>query len=357
MNNKNELVNKLYTLRACLSYIAQKADLCREYNKKIDDNNDKIKSMEGKIRKSEIEIENSTKMLKNAEAEIKALKRNEKLFSGNLELLLGFFSFILSICLYFSNQYFVNNEVFTWWGKKFSGLVILLCFVMLGFGIYVFVRACINLRHSKQNDQSSIISKQNLIAELGRTIESTNKTINAQNAEYSVNKRVLEFNSSQQRKNINNETRLAQTVYNEIKNQMRGILDQSDWKHLDIIIYYLNTGRADNIKEALQLLDRHLQAESIKNEIRSASSNITSEIRSMKQDIKAAINDCASVISRQIQTSTEKTNNLIDDKMSGLIEVQENILTQRQLQNALIEKHNQTSQALVDECKNLRLGL
>lgn len=34
------------------------------------------------------------------------------------------------------------------------------------------------------------------------------------------------------------------------------LIDFRDWENIDLIIYYFETGRADDMKEALQLVDR-----------------------------------------------------------------------------------------------------
>ena len=357
MNEKKELVNKLYTLRACLSYISQLADTCRACSDIINQNNNKTRLMESNIRQTQMSIDNSEKLVKDTERDIRVLKNNNNLFYMKKDFFIGLGLITLSIIIFFVNRYLKANYVFPGWDKTLSIVALVVTGFSLVFGVLKIYKAIKNSIRDNKEKKREIMSKGNLVFELKRTIESTKIKLKGQTAEYNVNKKVLEFNNDKQYKIINEKTKLAQSVYNEIKNQMYGILSQSDWKHLDIIIYYLNTGRADTIKEALQQLDRHLQTQTIVNEIKSATRNITSEIKAMKVDIKAAINNCASVISRQIRLSSEQTNKIINEKMSEVIEIQEDILTQRELQNALIEKHNQTSQALVDECRNLRLSL
>lgn len=51
--------------------------------------------------------------------------------------------------------------------------------------------------------------------------------------------------------------------YRELLEQFSSLLDERDWKNLDLVIYQIETGRADSIKEALHQVDRELQTERI----------------------------------------------------------------------------------------------
>ncbi len=55
--------------------------------------------------------------------------------------------------------------------------------------------------------------------------------------------------------------------YRELLAQFSPLLDERDWPHLDLVIYQLETGRADSIKEALHQVDRELQTERIEKSV------------------------------------------------------------------------------------------
>ena len=141
-------------------------------------------------------------------------------------------------------------------------------------------------------------------------------------------------------------------------------LSESDWKNLDLVIYYLETGRADNLKEALQLLDKQLQTNQITNEIRRASETISANIYMAAQKMGEALARSFSVISNQLAQvnsnlktiggSIEQSN----EKVKGLSERMELIRTNMgqqlsaiDLNNALLEKSNMSSTALLEDLR------
>lgn len=84
------------------------------------------------------------------------------------------------------------------------------------------------------------------------------------------------------------------------------ILTEDDWKNVDLLIFYLNTGRADTLKEALQLVDRQRQTDQIVRAIETASDYIAKTIRENTIGLANVVVNCFSGLNDQIQKNHEE---------------------------------------------------
>ncbi len=147
---------------------------------------------------------------------------------------------------------------------------------------------------------------------------------------------------------------------------------KSDWGNVDLIIYYLQTGRADDVKEALSQVDRQLQANQIANAVENSAKYIC-------ETITDVMNKCNAKTVQAIENSTGKINEKIDavgrvmfgiqssiNVLAGRIEesveqnnliaerneaTQRELLSATQLNNALLEEANKTSDTLLNDLR------
>ncbi len=78
------------------------------------------------------------------------------------------------------------------------------------------------------------------------------------------------------------------------------LIDFRDWENVDLIIYYFETGRADDMKEALQLVDRQRQTDQIAQAIAMASREISRTFDDSMRRLGSALAQSFSVLSRQM---------------------------------------------------------
>ena len=88
--------------------------------------------------------------------------------------------------------------------------------------------------------------------------------------------------------------------YMALAKRFNPLLDERDWAHLDLVIFELETRRADTVKEALQLVDRELQTERIQQTIVQATEQICYEIRRGFARLEATIVRCCEAICAQL---------------------------------------------------------
>lgn len=134
--------------------------------------------------------------------------------------------------------------------------------------------------------------------------------------------------------------------YMALKKQFSCILDERDWKNLDLVIYELETHRADSVKEALQLVDKELQTERIQQTIVQATEQVCYEIRRGFAEMRETIIECCRVISARLSTISMQL---------AYMSVQLNDLCDSvNMSNALQAKANVTSAQLISDIHAIR---
>jgi len=161
-------------------------------------------------------------------------------------------------------------------------------------------------------------------------------------------------------------SKLSRQMYDRLVAQFKSVLDIRDWKHIDLIIFYFETGRADTLKEALQQVDRKVQADEIIEAIETAGQNISSTIRMSMNELRGDLNRSFAKLSVQlaeqhceqisalnsISGNIEKTNESLaklqqTSEKNG--ESIEKLSSATYLNNALLTKINYDSLALMSD--------
>ena len=142
-------------------------------------------------------------------------------------------------------------------------------------------------------------------------------------------------------------------IYDSLIPHYSTILDVRDWKNLDLIIYLLETGRADTMKEALQQVDVYRHTEQIVTAIKEASSEICRTIQAGMDRLNSTILSCSNMISDNLGKIAESQGNLLDelkltnDNLQGLARI-ENV------QAALLAKASTSSERLINDVEELQ---
>lgn len=90
--------------------------------------------------------------------------------------------------------------------------------------------------------------------------------------------------------NIINENKKLQQeangLYQKLMENYGSIISPVDWKYIDSLIYYFETGRTDTVKEALVLLESQIQANMLKNTIELGHKQIVSQLNALQTHLK-----------------------------------------------------------------------
>ena len=116
-------------------------------------------------------------------------------------------------------------------------------------------------------------------------------------------------------------------------------LTQRDWHNLDNVIYYLLSGRAETIKEALVTIDAQ------KPDIREINAAIQSDLRSSVDDMQTQFARIADNLSYQLHRSYD------ENTVEGKAKIEEIIplITPEALKNALLDKADVSSETLLEQ--------
>ena len=136
---------------------------------------------------------------------------------------------------------------------------------------------------------------------------------------------------------------------------------ESDWENTDLVIYYLQTGRADTIKEALYQVDRQRQTEQIVSVISQATQYLVGTINnnfySLERLVKSSFQKLAVLVEnsgRSISRAIEENTAIIREQAENartIGKLQEKLLTETQLSNSLLAKANETSDELLNDLR------
>lgn len=131
------------------------------------------------------------------------------------------------------------------------------------------------------------------------------------------------------------------------------ILDERDWKNLDLVIFILETRRADTLKEALQQVDMYRHTEKIAKAIENASLAICNTIRQESDRITIAIGNCVDTINSRLQVIENNQISLNSELSSTNANIQKSI-NAIELQNALIAKSNVSSEKMAQDIARIK---
>lgn len=133
------------------------------------------------------------------------------------------------------------------------------------------------------------------------------------------------------------ETKASISLLNSFKKT--SIIDERDWGNLDVIIYELETGRADTIKEALQQTDLYIRHNEIVSLIKVATASVCRAIQDSIDELSHSFNREISLLRSD---AAELNSNLIS------------MVNAQKLGNALLEKANVSSNEMVKDFARLR---
>ncbi len=363
----NNLLAKLYSLRGALSAISiNKDNLDQEKQKLLQ----KEKSVNEKSREV-ANIENELNSNKYISKEVKYEKSKAfviwALVGAMFILIAPFIIYVLS-SEGVINFYDIYN--FLPFLKDMNDLVVLLILMAFAEGIFMLIGLIVQL-------STDIIRKH----KARREINSENKRNKAQvqqnesylTAQLTKNKTDLEKLKIEK----NNKLRIyaaekeilsasSLKSYKKLKETYASIIDPRDWKHIDLIIFYFETGRADTLKEALYQVDRQVQNDTLVEAIEQAADSISSSISTMSESLSNVINQNFASLSKQLEVQHGETMASLNKINSNLTSINKNTLEFKEsidrcekqlteinstvgLQNALMSKINVDSNSLMED--------
>lgn len=156
-------------------------------------------------------------------------------------------------------------------------------------------------------------------------------------------------------------SKYAMEIYNSVVDEFSKSLpnlDCRDYKHVDLIIYLLETGRADEMKEALQQTDVYVSTERIVQAINNATETISLSINKNFSRLENAIIKNTYELGNKIDRLTYNVNAMSDRQSALISELNKNVEKTNsaiKMQNALLEKSNVSSAEMASNVERMRM--
>jgi len=175
---------------------------------------------------------------------------------------------------------------------------------------------------------------------------------------------ILEGKISDANSRIREISNAGYQLFSFLEKQYVPILYKSDWVHIDLILFYLESGRADSLKEALILLDQERQTKRIESAINESANRLKENFERSFKSLEKTVAYGFSQLQDTVSTGFANQNRLISQSMGDLKSTIENssgriekrlteLCATESLNSSLLKKINTNSSALVSECNRL----
>lgn len=338
--NKKELLAKLYTIKAGLSAISIEKDKVSKQENILNNISKSIKEDESGVINMNNQINNSYSTINDYNSnEFKKEKLNHKNIFVNVIAGIGAGALLSPIILIVGS--FLYGLVCAAIGADTSpsfafmseggGILFLYSLIICSFLgsivglIYGFVveKKTQNTRNEElqqqENQNKQIIkNKQSELKDYINGYNAYNKSLDTNKTKYKNN--LVVYDSV---KKVSTTT--ANNMYKALYSQFNSFLDERDWKHVDLIIFYLETGRGDTLKECLQQVDRQVQVDAIISEIRKASNSICQTINRSINQLRVEMVGCFNNLSNQLNIQHKEIMGKLNDINKGISSINKNI--------------------------------
>lgn len=373
-NNKQEILSKLYAIRAGLSTISLEKDKLYKSEEDVRNISQKMEICKRNIELESKLIESYEGYIVEAQGDIiqtNVQKKENDLMKPSIvkmvieSILISLAAVVAAIIPLFVIAFIIDLIVGFFIGKdvmEYEHIIIAEIIVFIvAFSISFFPR-------SKEYNRIKQFDEKKYERELNKhnnRIISYKQNINERNCFKNKLESEYEKYNSEYKKAINiyentkeQVTLTVQTLFDYMMEEFNDFLDYRDWQNVDLIIFYIETRRAETIKEALYQVDRQNQADTIA----MACNEISVSIRNLSSSMMITINNCFSHlenrISEQYKSQTKMFKDInnslnleLDSMKSNVAEHIKSITSQQSIQNALISKIEVNTNELAEDMR------
>ena len=380
---KDELIAKFYTIRAGLSAIAEESEKIRDAENKVatlkrEDEKDKkeiandVNSKKWSIRETEDSLDYFQKQLDFLHRQKEALHSGgSKKYRPKLRS-----DFMIIGCIFGTILIWLIAVAVLCSGVHSEAEFAFFVYILPIMFILTVITPCKTWQRKKgdkilaaliSEKEEEIKCKKNHIQKTAKSLEEKRREL------YEIeNKQLPAIVSSNSEKIaalekvgsaiIYEATTKSKAIRGSLLEEYGHIITEDDWENIDLLIFYLNTGRADSLKEALQLVDRQRQTDQIADAIDTAASYISNTIETNTYKLARVMDNCFSKLSNQIDrnhqellSSVNSMSGNLNSNLSSLTSTMrkqgEALLDAQALNASLLKASNQSSENLMYELR------
>lgn len=401
LNKKDELIGKFYTIRAGLSVIAGESKKirdaesnlellrwqdeyndksmqkqynqdCEKYIKNVKILGDNILTLEANVRKKEEELEKAEQ-----EREVVENKSPKKFYNGEHSAAFKFFSTIISIAIFGVISWIAFPSIASNNRVSFFFIICLIGFFMM----IVFIYGIFTKRIGAKNKIPALESANNAASYAKSSLsEAKEALMEAQQAYedyislepqrtdyefYKYHNDVIEAERKLKDEIIPSASATAKAAKEALDKYTEGLLLEDDWKNVDLLIFYLKTGRADTLQDALLLVDKQQRTNQITEAISSAAKYIDTSLGKVSAKIDSLSANMSNelkklgeryersnqVLQATIAGASSLMHSQINDMSNSISSQNQALLNAQNLNNALLERANTQSDELMNELR------
>lgn len=355
VQSKEELLSKLYMMRAGLSVIAGETEKIREGSKKLEKaQKDFDTELNAKQSKRYNYQQNNTE----CERKIKALQQKIKAEKNTQAETLPFIFHIPILLVAMFIGSFIAALFMTAGAETFGAASLIVTVPGSHVAIVYAIKSFMNKKQLEETNgsvreyEAEIEALKRQIWENDRCITNIDLEIEAFYGEdgRAGNKWARELAKVEDwytNELVPESTAISQTVYNTLTETSRDMLIEYDWPNVDLLICYLETGRADNLKEALSKVDEQRHNDRLVNAIGEASRYIAQTMKYSIDRMSSMMQASFANLGHQIQDNYKNLNSRIDNWGGTLQSENAKLLGAAELNTALLKKANESSDKLV----------
>lgn len=341
MELRKKVLGELFTIKSCLSIIAEE--------------NDKIESAKGEIARNADMLNNNGYTADSIKWTMESLQQSKKQEQDGMNrvflsvgkrlggLALGILLSVIAIII--GSSLLVTDVDFET-GAGIIGATVMglgLCFIICVPPFILFKKDRVRLTDADYYRRR--------ISEIDRSYRDNEQRLKQLEAHTTLTESEKSYLNTKLKSQINQSTPIVQATYQFMFDNCRNYITELHFQYVDLLIYYIYGGVADTVKEALQELMKDLRNEKILEELRSEGSLLRATIRSGFDSLSYEINQGFKEIGSQIANN----HNEVIKKMSGIESTisthLSNIEAEQKLTNSLNANINKSS---VEAGKSLR---
>lgn len=381
--DNDQLLSRLYSLRAGMSVVSLEKDKADKIGEDAKNDYDGVLALaDEKINKCENEVKIFNDILQSERKRISKLHSDANRGTKDLyekrihkdKIAIIIYSVVIAICLVATAwviAYFAMNHGNDAYNNTVA-LVFGCCIPFVTVPCLIVFPILIKKKADNISATKSKISHDEKVAkDAQKELKSADNDIKTAQNDCERALRELERVKSASEKNCRN----AKDKYKDLKSEadshktagakvvmalndtFSDIIDYRDWENLDYIIFCLETRRADNMKEALQLTDEEKRTNRIVNAIHNASKEICRtlefSISRLQNDMHICfniLNDNMNIQAQQIMKNIDRVKTNVALQSSSLLELTSAV----NLSNSLRAKVNATSKQLAEDIEYIR---
>lgn len=372
--NRKEILSKLFTIRAGLSVINLQKD-------KLDKDEQDLKRIDGNLKSKQNKCKYEQRTISSLQNDISA---NEHRISDEIDKFPGTVSADISVNFEESMLCFLGLLLlpalvvsavwalfrYLWhdsldheipyldlllhWGIVFVGFALIIALLIWIFSAVKDIISDVNKK--KENMQAA----QKNILNAKAQVKEHREEAALLSSEIEKIKVIRDSTAEKNEKRKQEILPPTRSMHKTLVKTYESFLSPRDWKHIDLLIYYIDTGRADSIKEALQQVDMQMRMNTLVETISVASNaictTIKTSINTLRQDLDRNFQALAFQLKQQnevlgtIKTEVGTMRSEVDSKL-------ESISSNQSMQNALLTKINVSSEELVKQADSITSGL